>query len=68
MCLSSGPRAPTLPPVAAEAPRLPDVNASLASRVAARRRTAGGVGGTILTGPRGVTESATLGTQTLLGQ
>lgn len=55
MCMSS-PRAPSPPPKLPEAPTPPDASASQASQT--DRRRGQGVASTILTGPRGVTESA----------
>jgi hypothetical protein len=67
MCMSS-PRAPSPPPALPEAPTPPDPNASQAS-ADGRRKRGQGTASTILTSPRGVTESATsTGTvKTLLG-
>lgn len=68
MCLGS-PSAPPPAPLLPEAARTPDVNSSASSSIAAaRRKAAAGLSGTILTGARGITESAPSGAKTLLGQ
>lgn len=70
MCTASAPSAPPPPPRVPEAPRAPEVSAATsAQRFAGRSRApTGGVGGTILTGPRGVTAPGATATKTLLGQ
>lgn len=72
MCIGSTPSAPTPPAAVPEAPQTPDTPSSrgASSLDEQRKRTAAGTGtsGTILTGSRGVTESAATGTKTLLGQ
>lgn len=69
MCLSSAPAAPTPPPALPEAPRTPDVTASVGGSADARRRAAAaGASSTILTGTRGVSAQAQTGAKTLLGQ
>ena len=73
MCLGSQPNAPTPPPALPEAPRTPDPTGSGAdvSDLDRRRRaSASGAGArsTILTSPRGVTDSGSTATKTLLGQ
>ena len=69
MCIGGSPSAPEAPPRLPEAPVTP--SPSILSGEGAdqrRKRAAAGVSGTILTGPRGVTESAKTGAKTLLGQ
>ncbi|QZI92156.1 hypothetical protein PODOV073v1_p0031 [Vibrio phage PS25B.1] len=71
MCGGS-PSAPTPPPAVPEAPTAPDTSASgegQSDRDKRRRAAASGQdGGTILTGSRGVTDSGSTATKTLLGQ
>lgn len=71
MCGGS-PSAPPPPAAVPEAPRAPDgsnTGETAADRDKRRRLVASGQGnGTILTGPRGVTEGAETSTKTLLGQ
>ena len=70
MC--GGPSAPTPPPKAAEAPRLPDPSTALGATDSDKRRKAlaGGESSrsTILTGSRGVQDGAATAQKTLLGQ
>lgn len=68
MCLGGSPSAPPPPPRLPEAPRTPDASASVSSTSEARRKAAVGLSGTILTGARGITETAPTGAKTLLGQ
>lgn len=70
MCGGS-PSAPSAPAALPEAPTAPSpsTNETQGDRDKRRRASAGGQnGGTILTGSRGVTESGTTATKTLLGQ
>lgn len=66
---SHAPAAPAAVPEAARAPSSTDGSETQADRDKRRRAAASGQGGsTILTGSRGVTESGSTATKTLLGQ
>lgn len=70
MCTGS-PNAPAPPPMLPEAPSAPDSGRSGAGAAAdkRRKRAAAGEGrSTILTGPRGVTDTGNTAAKTLLGQ
>ena len=68
MCLGGG-SSPDTPAQIPEAPVTPDpTSGGAADSDAARRRRAAGTTGTILTGPRGITDGAATGPKTLLGQ
>lgn len=68
MCVGGG-SAPTTPARIPEAPQTPTPAAGAGvDSDTARRRRAAGTTGTILTGPRGVTDGAATGPKTLLGQ
>ena len=70
MCGGS-PSAPAAPAALPEAPVAPDTSASgegQSDRDKRRRAASGQDGGTILTGSRGVTDSGSTATKTLLGQ
>lgn len=69
MCGSSAPTAPAAVPEAAQAPTTDGSSETQADRDKRRRGAASGQGSsTILTGSRGVTESGSTATKTLLGQ
>lgn len=66
MCFASS---PSLPPVPAQAPRLPDEGVRLArADELSRRRRSAGRASTILTGPGGLSGQASTTGNTLLGQ
>jgi len=67
MCMGGG-GSPDVPARIPEAPRTPEPTARGAGDVARRRRAGAGGAGTILTGPRGITDGVTTGPKTLLGQ
>lgn len=69
MCVGGGGSAPAPPAQVPEAPQTPAPSARIGgdSDAARRRRAAAGTG-TILTGPRGITDGAATAPKTLLGQ
>lgn len=68
MCVGGG-SSPATPARIPEAPITPaPTGGGAADSDAARRRRAAGTTGTILTGPRGITDGAATGPKTLLGQ